>query len=149
MRSQLQSRLDRASHIAQERESIGAQLDELRQRETTLHDELAAFTSQIDPAEAQLRELEIDQNRLEGEERSARNRLSDLESLYNQAMLDMARREEELNHLRARIDEELGLVRVGDGRSQRAAAAAAEADRVRTADRRSRCPKAWSKNCSA
>ncbi len=112
MRGQLQSRLERASVIVQERGSIGLQLDELRQRETTLHDELATFTSQIDPAEAQLRELEIEQNRLEGEERSARNRLSDLELLYNQAMLDMARREEELNHLRARIDEELGLVQL-------------------------------------
>jgi chromosome segregation protein len=110
MRGQWQGRLDRASQIVQEREMIGTQLAELRQRETTLHDELAAFTSNIDPAEAQLRELEIDQNRLEGEERSARNRLSDLELLYNQAMLDMARREEELNHLHARIDEELGLV---------------------------------------
>jgi chromosome segregation protein len=110
MRGQLQSRLDRTSTIVQERETIGAQLAELRQRETTLHDELQVFTSQIDPAEAQLRELEIEQNRLESEERSARSRLSDLELLYNQAMLDMARREEELNHLRARIDEELGLV---------------------------------------
>jgi chromosome segregation protein len=110
MRGQVQSRLDRASSIVQERESIGVQLVALRERETALHDELATFTSQIDPAEAQLRELEIEQNRLEGEERSARNRLSDLELLYNQAMLDMARREEELNHLRARIDEELGLV---------------------------------------
>ena len=110
MRGQLQSRLDRTSHIVQERETIGAHISSLRQRETTLHDELATFTSQIDPAEARLRELEIDQNRLEGEERSARNRLSDLELLYNQAMLDMARREEELNHLHGRIDEELGLV---------------------------------------
>jgi chromosome segregation protein len=110
MRGQLQSRLDRASHIAEERELIGTQLDELHGRETTLHDELATFSRHIDPAEAQLRELEIEQNRLEGEERSARNRLSDLELLYNQAMLDMARREEELNHLHARIDEELGLV---------------------------------------
>jgi chromosome segregation protein len=112
MREQLQSRLDRTSHIAQERETIGAQIADLRQRETTLHDELTAFTSTIDPAETQLRELEIEQNRLEGEERAARNRLSELELLYNQAMLDMARREEELNHLRARIDEELGLVQL-------------------------------------
>ncbi len=112
MRGQLQSRLDRTGRIVQERETIGMQLAELHQRETTLHDELAAFTTQIDPAEAQLRELEIEQNRLEGEERSARNRLSDLESYYNQVMLDMARREEELNHLRARIDEELGLVQL-------------------------------------
>lgn len=112
MRSQLQSRLDRVGRIAQEQGSIGTQLDELRQREATLHDEIAAFTAQIDPAEAQLRKLEIGQNRLESEERAARNRLSDMESLYNQAMLDMARREEELNHLRSRIDEELGLVRL-------------------------------------
>jgi chromosome segregation protein len=112
MRSQLQSRLDRVGHITQEQGSIGTQLDELRQREATLHDEIAAFTAQIDPAEAQLHDLEIVQNRLESEERSARNRLSDLETLYNQAMLDMARREEELNHLRARIEEELGLVRL-------------------------------------
>ena len=112
MRSQLQSRLDRVGHITQEQASIGTQLDQLRQREAALHDEIAAFTAQIDPAEAQLHELEIAQNRLENEERSARNRLSEMESLYNQAMLDMARREEELNHLRARIEEELGLVRL-------------------------------------
>jgi chromosome segregation protein len=112
MRSQLQSRLDRVGHITQEQGSIGTQLDELRQREATLHDEIAAFTAKIDPAEARLHELEIAQNRLESEERSARNRLSEMESFYNQAMLDMARREEELNHLRARIEEELGLVRL-------------------------------------
>ena len=112
MRSQLQSRLDRVGHITQEQGSIGTQLDQLRQREAALHDEIAAFTAQIDPAEAQLHDLEIAQNRLESEERSARNRLSEMESLYNQAMLDMARREEELNHLRARIEEELGLVRL-------------------------------------
>ncbi len=112
MRSQLQSRRDRVGHITQEQGSIGTQLEELRQREATRHDEIAAFTAKIDPAEAQLHELEIAQNRLESEERSARNRLSDMETLYNQAMLDMARREEELNHLRARIEEELGLVRL-------------------------------------
>jgi chromosome segregation protein len=112
MRGQLQSRLDRASGVGLERESISVQLDNLHQNEMTLHDELAVFTGKIDPAEAQLRELEIEQNRLESEERSARSRLSDLELLYNQAMLDLARREEELNHLHARIDEELGLVQL-------------------------------------
>jgi chromosome segregation protein len=112
MRGQLQGRTDRVNRIVQEQQSIEAQLNELHQRGTGLHDELAAFTAQIDPAEARLRELEIAQNRLEGEERSARNRLSEMESIYNQAMLEMARREEELNHLRARIDEELGLVQL-------------------------------------
>lgn len=112
MRAQLQSRLDRVGHITQEQAAIAAQLADLRQREATLHDEIADFTAKSDPAEVRLHELEAGQNRLENEERSARHRLSDMELLYNQAMLEMARREEELNHLRARIEEELGLVRL-------------------------------------
>ena len=148
MRGQLHSRLDRASRITQERESIGAQLDELRRRETTLHDELAAFTNQIDPAEAQLRELEIEQNQLESEERSARSRLSDLELLYNQAMLDMARREEELNHLHARIDEELGLVQL-EMADLSGPQPLPLKPIVSDCPLWKRCPKAWSRICSA
>ena len=112
MRGQQRSRLERAEHITRERATLDAQLAELRQREAALHEELAALTAKIEPAEAQQRTLESDRSQLEGEERSARNRLSELETLYNQAMLDMARREEELNHLHARIDEELGLVQL-------------------------------------
>ncbi len=112
MRGQLQSRLNRAQQIEQEQIAIEQQLAEGRQREAALHDQLGALTAQIDPAEARGRDLEAEQHRLESEERAARHRLSDLETVYNQAMLDLARREEELNHLRARIDEELGLVQL-------------------------------------
>ena len=112
MHGQLQGRVNRAQQIEQEQSAIGQQLAEVRQREAALRDQIVALTAQIDPAEAQLRDLEAEQQQLESDERAARQRLSELESLYNQAMLELARKEEELNHLRARIDEELGLVQL-------------------------------------
>jgi chromosome segregation protein len=112
IRAQLQGRTDRANRIGQEQQSINAQLSTLQQNEKSIHDQLAAFSEKIDPAEKSLRELEIDQHQLETEERSARNRLQEMESIYNQAVVDLTRKEEELNHLHSRIDEELGLVQL-------------------------------------
>lgn len=112
IRAQRQSRAERAGAIVAEKQTIEAQLIDLRAREEQLAQTLATLSAQIDPAEAALRELEVEQNRLENEERSERDRLSELEARYNQAIIDVARREEELNHLRARIDEELGLVQL-------------------------------------
>ena len=112
VRGQLQGRRQRAQQIEQEQSAIGQQLAEVRQREAAFQDRLTALAAQIDPAEARRRALEVEHDRLESEERAARNRLSDLETVYNQAMLDLARKEEELNHLRTRIDEELGLVQL-------------------------------------
>jgi chromosome segregation protein len=112
IRAQLTARRDRAGAIASEQQRIGTQLTELRGAEAQLAQDLAALRAHIDPAEAALRDLEEAQNRLEAEERSARDRLSELETRHNQAVIDVARREEELNHLRARIDEELGLVQL-------------------------------------
>ncbi len=112
LRAQLNSRSERLSQIADDRQAIEAQLAELHTREESLRAEINAFAEKIDPAEVRLRDLEAEQNRLESEERSARHRLAELESSYNQALVDVARKEEELNHLRARIDEELGLVQL-------------------------------------
>jgi chromosome segregation protein len=112
VRVQLRGRSDRIEQIAGERQSIETQLAELRQREVGLQQGIAAFAAKIDPAEQTLRDGEVEQNRLEGEERSARTRLMELEAITNQALVDVARKEEELNHLRARIDEELGLVQL-------------------------------------
>ncbi len=112
MRSQLRGRLSRVEQIAQEQSGIEQQLAELRQREAAQLDQLTVLAAQLAPAEEQLRALEIAHDQVESDERAARNRLSDLEMLYNQAMLELARKEEELNHLRERIDEELGLVQL-------------------------------------
>ncbi len=112
MRGQLRGRENRAEQLAQEQSAIDQQLLELRQRAAALDEQMRALAAQIDPAEALLKTLEVEHDRVESDERAARNRLGDLETLYNQAMLELARKEEELNHLRERIDEELGLVQL-------------------------------------
>ena len=112
MRSQLKGRADRLAQIDQEQQAIEQQLAELHQREASLRAGIASFAEKIDPAEKRLLDLEADQNRLETEERAARTRLAEMESLFNQTLVELARREEELNHLRTRIDEELGLVQL-------------------------------------
>ena len=112
LRAQLHGRADRLTQIVNERGAIETQRVERRARAASFADSLAALTTQIEPAEAALRELEADQNRLETDERAARQRLSELETLHQQAVVDVARKEEELHHLRARIDEELGLAQL-------------------------------------
>ncbi|HET7376064.1 MAG TPA: chromosome segregation protein SMC, partial [Anaerolineae bacterium] len=110
--AQLQSRADRIGRIGQEQQSIGGQISELQHQEMIVHDQLIAFGEKIEPAEQSLRELEIEQHQLETEERSSRIRDQEMETLYNQAQVDLARKEEDLNHLYGRIDEELGLVQL-------------------------------------
>ncbi len=110
--AQLQGRTARASQIDQEHQSIGQQIAEVQRQAESIQQQLAAFTAKIDPADRSLRELEIEQHQLETEERSARTRSQEMETLYNQAQVELARKEEELNHLHARIDEELGLVQL-------------------------------------
>ena len=112
LRAQLQGRAGRLQHIANERQSIEMQLLELRGKDGGMAEQIAALATQIDPAQAALRELEVEQNRLETDERSARNRLSELETQNNQAIIEVTRKEEELHHLHERIDEELGLVQL-------------------------------------
>ena len=112
LRTQLKGRTDRLAQIVNERRTIETQLSDQRTRAAGLAENLAALQIQIDPADAALRDLETEQNRLSTDERAARQRLSELESTYNQAIIDVTRKEEELNHLRSRIDEELGLVQL-------------------------------------
>ncbi len=110
LRAQLRGRADRLAQIVNEQQTIDTQLNEYRTRAVGLAENLAALATQIEPAQTALRDLDAEQDRLSADERAARQRLSELESIYNQAVIDVTRKEEEINHLHARIDEELGLV---------------------------------------
>ena len=111
-RSQLANRNQRIASMAHEQATLEAQVAALREQETTLARQIAEYQAQIDPAETEVRALEIRYATEENEERAARNRLQEIESRYNLALMDATRKEDELNHLRARIDEELGLVQL-------------------------------------
>jgi len=110
--AQLAARQQRLEAIADEHRQIEAQLATLRDQEAALGAQLAEYQARIDPAEAEVRESDSAYARAESEDRAARNRLQELESRYNLAVMEAARKEDELNHLRTRIDEELGLVQL-------------------------------------
>jgi chromosome segregation protein len=110
--SQVETRRGRLADIGQERAEIEMQLVALREQEAALAAEAGEQQARIDPADAELRQLESGFAGQESEERAARTRLQEIESRYNLALMDAARKEDELNHLRTRIDEELGLVQL-------------------------------------
>ncbi|PKO22898.1 MAG: chromosome segregation protein SMC [Chloroflexi bacterium HGW-Chloroflexi-1] len=72
--------------------------------------EITALAAQIDPAEARLAEIERDQRAAEAQERALRDQLRHAQMRQSQAELAMQRAHDELAHLRAEIEKELGLV---------------------------------------
>ena len=71
---------------------------------------VAEVDTQLQPAQAELGRLEAEQQIIETQERIARQRLHEAEAHHNSAVLEAGRREDELNNLHGKIDEDLGLV---------------------------------------
>lgn len=108
--SQIAARLTHVERLGRESAALETQLQAQRERETEFAGRIAELDTQLQPAQAQLARLEAEQQMIEDQERSARNRLHELESRHNAAVLEAGRREDEVNALHARIDEDLGLV---------------------------------------
>jgi chromosome segregation protein len=75
---------------------IGTQIDALRQL--------------IEPSEIELDEAENEQERLQNEEAASRQALSNAEHRHAQARINLARRQEALEALRRRVEDDFGLV---------------------------------------
>ena len=75
-----------------------------------LAEQLAALSAQIDPAEARVAELEMQQRQTEDQERVLRDQLRHAQMRQSQADLAAQRRVDELAHLRGEIEKDLGLV---------------------------------------
>jgi chromosome segregation protein len=98
------SRLD--SETARETESIA----ETRTRSLRLADELAHVTSLLRPTLTQLAEQEAEQAKVEAGDMEARAVLHAAERKHAAVQLDTTRKNEELEGLRRRIEEDFGLV---------------------------------------
>lgn len=120
-RSDVQENLERANRIVEERRNRIRSLEEeqstlegslgsLREEEARLSASIHETQSQIEPAEKQLAEAEAEQGALEESESEGRQRLHSAERQYTQAQVDLARRQEELEGLRRRIEDDFGLV---------------------------------------
>ena len=113
--AQIAARSARAGQLGRESAALESQLEAQRAGAAESFGQIAELDTQLQPAQAQLARLEAEQQMIESQERTARSRLHELESRHNAAMLEAGRREDEVNALRARIDEDLGLVELEMG----------------------------------
>ncbi len=103
----LQARIIELQHSLEE---LGIEKVESRQSEAGIAEEIAAIRSLIDPAEAELADLEDQQTSQQKSEAAARHSLSQAEHYHAQARINLARRQESLETLRRRIEDDFGLV---------------------------------------
>ena len=79
-------------------------------RETVIHGWLTALTAKIEPAEAEVVELEQVREKAEREETNLRNRLREAEHRHAEAMVSQSRQEERVERLRRQITDDFGLI---------------------------------------
>ena len=117
-RQQALTRLEEQSHSfagrLEEIEKGLAQLEndraELHEREGALNREIAALRIKIDPAEKDLAKAEVQEREMQEQEDSAQRGMTSADRLYNQVQVDVIRRQEALDSLRNRIQDDFGLV---------------------------------------
>jgi chromosome segregation protein len=109
-RQALDERRSRLAAVDDERRALELGLGELRERESQLSKTIEETQALITPAETQLDASEAELNRLEQTEAEARLHLHSSEHTYTQAQVELARRQEELEGLRRRIEDDFGLV---------------------------------------
>jgi chromosome segregation protein len=113
-----QSRSGRAAMLADEKEGVVQRAALLKQEETDFGERLQALADQIEPAQARLTASEERLTLLDQDERQERTRAREFESHLTSARLEEQRRVDELERLRSRIEEELGLVELELGAGQ-------------------------------
>jgi chromosome segregation protein len=98
----------RENELQRESEALGARVHALQVDADALSASIAELATQIDPAETEVLTLERQVLELEEELALARQRLSELQALYNQQVLEKERRHDALESLERRIEEDLG-----------------------------------------
>jgi chromosome segregation protein len=109
-----QASLETERHREAELQAALLELDmkkvEKRQMEADVNSHIEAMRVLIEPAEAELDEMERQQDSVLVQEASARQELSKAEHHHAQAKINLARRQEALETWRRRIEDDFGLV---------------------------------------
>ncbi len=108
--SQAGSLLASETEIQNQLAALRAAVTDMRNAEGGIGTELRALQELIDPAEEELRAAEAQQAELETNEAEARQGLNNAERGHAQAQITLARRQEALDSLRRRIEDDFGLV---------------------------------------
>ena len=110
LESQLSARKERIRAIATEREQLTSQTEQERRTERSLAEQIETVSHQIAPADAQLAKVEADLDERLADDQQLRRRVRSAEQIANRTQLTLDRAKNELEHLRVRIKDELGLV---------------------------------------
>lgn len=89
---------------------LNTQKASLRLLEAEIGEQIEALRVQIDPAEKELVDIEAGQSSIQIAEGEARQAVSTAEHYHAQARINLARRQEALDSLRRRIEDDFGLV---------------------------------------
>ena len=109
---QIRAKEERIQSLTAEAEQLGARVAALSAREAELGKRIAGLTVEIEPAEAQLHELEQAQTNAEQQERHLQHLLRQDETAWNNAQLQRQRTEDAIQQLHNEIEQDLGLVMV-------------------------------------
>jgi len=108
--AQIQSAGRRVNDVDGAFGQLDADKQNLHTQEHDLHGQIEALRILIEPAETQLEEAEKQEATLQEQEANAQRSLAMVERHNAQAQLDLSRRQEALETLRRRIEEDFGLV---------------------------------------
>jgi chromosome segregation protein len=104
---EIKTRLD---EIEAARQALEAEKTNLRQAEGQIGTQIEALRTQIEPAEKELDRAEVEQVQLQSEEAHSRQALNMAEHHHAQAKIALARRQETLETLHRRLEDDFGLV---------------------------------------
>jgi chromosome segregation protein len=109
-RNAIASRLARQVEIEQSLAALEEGKTTQRQAESQAAEEIEALRALIEPAEAELEQAEKELSGLQNQEATARQALSQAEHHHAQARIQLNRRQEALESLQRRIEDDFGLV---------------------------------------
>jgi chromosome segregation protein len=98
------------AEIQQSRLKLEREKKDFLEEESEVSSQLEDLKNQIDPAEMQLEQFETEQVALQTREARARQTLNQAEHQHAQAKIALARKQESLDALRRRIEDDFGLV---------------------------------------
>ena len=110
----IRTKEQRIATLSQQQAAAQLAIGEHGQQTQKLAGEIGILSAQIDPAEARQAQIEREQRDAEARERALRDQLRHSQMRQSQAELALQRAQDDLTHLRAEIEKELGLVALED-----------------------------------
>jgi len=108
--SQLEAGERQLTEFEQLNMDLESQAEDARRSEIGLLEKLDHLKSLLEPGEVVLRNAEEKENNLQGQELDSQRNLTSVERTHSQLQLDVSRKEEALENLKRRIEEDFGLV---------------------------------------